>query len=417
MKKYFIKLTALAVTLFCVACASTDDTEKQFPLPNILESPATKTKISTSQEWTNIARPEILEFFQKTVYGEIPPRPQKLEFKLFESSDNALEGKAIRRQYKVISTDVNGSFEFNVLVYLPKNAKGKVPVFVCPNFWGTYSITDEKAIPLRKYRGYSKTKVKESDRGCRPERIPVRDIIERGYAVATFCYCDIYLDRAKADTSADSIYKIFSKDLNLQKLAIPAWAWGNWRTIDLLETIPEIDKYKIAQVGHSRLAKTAVFTSAFDERIALTCVNGGGCKRLCFLPNLRFPFWFSKNLRQYVENEQTGIPFEELKKLCAGKPPLPVEQYSLIACIAPRALYLSTANGDLTAPPYIHFATVKGIKPVYKLFGAKDFPPDKMEESAKPYFGNIAYHCKVGKHSITREDWKNFMDYAKKIGF
>lgn len=417
MKKNIIKSIALATALFCGACASTDDSDKQFPLPDILVSPITKTKITTAQDWNNIARPEILEFFQKNVYGKMVPRPQKLEFKLFEESDNALDGTAIRKQYKVVSTDVNGSHSFNVLVYIPKNAKGKVPAFVCPNFWGTYSITDDKAVPLREFKGKSKTKVKESDRGCRPERIPVRDIIARGFAIATFCYCDVYHDGIKNDGAKKSIYKIFADDANWEKLAIPAWAWGNMRTIDILETLPEIDKRKICLAGHSRLAKTAVYTSAFDQRISLACINGGGCKRLCFLPNLRFPYWFSKNLRTYVENEQTGIPFEELKKLCAGKPALPVEQYALIACIAPRALYLSTADGDLTAPPYIHFGAVKGVEPVYKLFGAKDFPPMSMESSPTAYFGDIAYHCKKGVHSITKEDWKNFMDYAQKLGF
>ena len=417
MKKNLTKFIALTTALLCGACASTSDTEKQFPLPNILVSPITKTKITTAQEWNNIARPEILDFFQKNVYGEMPPIPKDLKFELFESSDNALDGTAIRKQYKVVSSDVNGTHSFNVLVYIPKNAKGKVPAFVCPNFWGTYSITDDKAIPLRELKGYTNQKVKESDRGCRPERIPVRDIIARGFAIATFCYCDVYLDGRKKYTADTSIYKIFEKDANAERLAIPAWAWGNMRVIDILETLPEIDKRKICLAGHSRLAKTAVYTSAFDQRISLACINGGGCKRLCFLPNLRFPYWFSKNLRTYVENEQTGIPFEELKKLCAGKPPLPVEQYALIACIAPRALYLSTADGDLTAPPYIHFGAVKGVEPVYKLFGAKDFPPMSMESSPTAYFGDIAYHCKKGVHSITKEDWKNFLDYAQKLGF
>ena len=417
MKKNIAKYLSLATALLCGACASTNDTEELFPLPNILKSPITQTEVKTAQDWNNIARPEILEFFQKNVYGEMLPRPKDLKFELFESSDNALEGTAIRKQYKVVSTDVNGSHSFNVLVYIPKNAKGKVPAFVCPNFWGTYSITDDKAIPLRKYKGYTKTKVKESDRGCRPERIPVRDIIARGFAIATFCYCDVYLDMAKTSTASTSIYKIFPDSISQEKLAIPAWAWGNMRVIDILETLPEIDNRKICLAGHSRLAKTAVYTAAYDERISLACINGGGCKRLCFLPNLRFPFWFSKNLKQYVENYETGIPFEELKKLCAGKKPLPVEQYALIACIAPRSLYLATSDNDKTAAPYIHFPAIKGVEPVYKLFGAKDFPPAEMETSPTPYFGDIAYHCKKGVHSITKEDWKNFLDYAQKLGF
>ena len=84
MKKNLTKFIALTTALFCGACASTSDTEKQFPLPNILVSPITKTKITTAQEWNNIARPEILDFFQKNVYGEMPPIPKDLKFELFE---------------------------------------------------------------------------------------------------------------------------------------------------------------------------------------------------------------------------------------------------------------------------------------------------------------------------------------------
>ena len=115
MKKNLAKYICLATALFCGACASTNDTEELFPLPNILKSPITQTEVKTAQDWNNIARPEILEFFQKNVYGEMLPRPKDLKFELFESSDNALEGTAIRKQYKVVSTDVNGSHSFNVL--------------------------------------------------------------------------------------------------------------------------------------------------------------------------------------------------------------------------------------------------------------------------------------------------------------
>ncbi len=386
---------------------------------DILNSPTFQIKIATAQDWENIARPQILNFFQEEVYGKIPPRPQNLEFELVESSTNALDGIAERRQYKIISTDKNGSHSFVVLLYLPKTSNGdKSPAFVCSNFWGNYSISDETQVFLPKYKiqGNRLIKVKESDRGCRPERIPVRDIITRGYAIATFCYCDLYPDFRKRDTSEESIYKIFDESARDQKLAIPAWAWGYIRARDLLESLPEIDQTRVSIVGHSRLAKTSIYAAAHDKRFNLLCANGGGAKSLRLLPNLRFDFWFSQKLKKYVENEFTGGSLKEVEERAKSKPIPPFDQYSLIACVAPRAVYLPTSEGDIYASPETNFKAVKAIEPVFALYGAKDFVPQNKILSPTPHFGDIAYHCKKGAHSITREDWKNFLDYADKLG-
>jgi len=417
MKRKIFEIFAAGLAAFAPLSAPAQGADDAFPLPDILTTPISKTKISTAQDWKNIARPEILQFFAENVYGKIPPRPQSIKFELVESSDDALDGLAKRRQYKVASVDAHGSHEFIVLLYLPKSAAGKVPAFVCPNFWGNYSISDEpQVIMARRYIKSARMRIiTDADRGCRPERIPVRDIVSRGYAIATFCYCDVYPDYVSRDGALDSVFSIFPD--GGEKLAIAAWAWGDIRTRDLLETLPEIDQRRVALAGHSRLAKTAVYAAANDERFALACINNGGGKRLCYLPNLRFKYWFSQKLRKYVENEATGVSVAELRKLCAGKPPLPVEQYALIACIAPRALYLGASDGDLTAPPEVHFPAVKSVETVYRLFGAKSFPPEGMMFSPKPFHGDTAYHCKKGPHSITREDWKNYMDYADKLGW
>ena len=79
MKKNLIKYITLATALFCGACASVDDTEKHFPLPDILVTPTTKTKITTAQDWNNIARPEILDFFKKKCIWRNATNPKEFE--------------------------------------------------------------------------------------------------------------------------------------------------------------------------------------------------------------------------------------------------------------------------------------------------------------------------------------------------
>ena len=64
--------------------------------PDVLRMPD-GTRIASAKEWSSKARPQILDFFEKNVYGEIPPRPAKLEFVLAEKGDDALGGLAKRR--------------------------------------------------------------------------------------------------------------------------------------------------------------------------------------------------------------------------------------------------------------------------------------------------------------------------------
>ena len=72
------------------------------------------------------------------MYGAMPPRPASLEFELLESSDDALGGKALRRQIKITVADAKGEKSFIMLLYLPKSP-APAPVFVGLNFMGNHA--------------------------------------------------------------------------------------------------------------------------------------------------------------------------------------------------------------------------------------------------------------------------------------
>ncbi|MBQ6533931.1 MAG: hypothetical protein IJI37_02070 [Opitutales bacterium] len=377
---------------------------------------AVRAKIETAAQWSNVGRRKVLDFFDAQVYGKIPPRPKSLKFELLESSDDALGGAALRRQYKIISADAKGSHEFVVLVYIPKNAGGKVPAFVCPNFWGNYSISDEKQVIIpRPFRisGVKRVPVSDADRGCRPERIPVRDIVSRGFAIATFCYCDVYPDYCSKDGSPDSIYRIFDFASASDKgAAFAAWAWGDIRVMDLLERIPEIDARHVAVAGHSRLGKTALVAGAHDTRFAYVISNNSGCmgaalskrsygENIDSMVNANFPFWFVPEFKKYAGNERA----------------LPFDQHHFLAAVAPRMLYCASSSEDFWADPEGELLGLIGACPAFALFGAKNFPTLDALELEKPFHGDVAYHIKKAKHSMTPYDWKNYMDYAEKRGW
>ena len=354
------------------------------------------------------------------MYGAMPPRPASLEFELLESSDDALGGLALRRQYAVKSADKGGKHSFGVLLYIPKGAKGPVPAIVCPNFCGNHTVTAEKEIIMptcwMRNSNYPNLKITdhkahESQRGGASARWPVEEIVKRGFAVACWYYCEVYPDREKEDGREGSIYEIFGADSGFSDgPATVAWAWGNSRVFDLLESLPEIDAEKIGVTGHSRLGRTSILTAAYDKRFALVLANnpghmGAALSRRRFGESVKhittlFPFWFSKNLNKYRDNE--------------GE--LPIDQHHMLACVAPRALYVARASKDFWADPKGELTGLAEASKIYRLYGARKLPTLDNLAIEKPFIGdNVGYHLRDGAHNMTRYDWQQYLNFAEKV--
>ncbi len=163
------------------------------------------TKVTTPELWRQKRRPEILELFRTHMYGRAPiGKPSEMTFEVFDLDRNALDGKATRKQVRILFTGKPDGPSMDLLIYLPNDVKRPVPVFLLLNFFGNHAIHPDPAIRIKPvwFKGEQVTPPEES-RG-RDRSVPVEKIIARGYGVATAYYGDIAPDFPEVSSTAFS---------------------------------------------------------------------------------------------------------------------------------------------------------------------------------------------------------------------
>jgi len=109
-----------------------------------------------------------------------------------------------------------------------------------------------------------------------------------------------------------------------------------------------------------------------------------------------FPHWFCPAFSKYSGNEQE----------------LPFDQHELLALIAPRRLYVASAEEDRWADPRGEFLAAQATSPVYALYGLKGIEGTAMPTVHQPIQNQVAYHIRAGKHDVTAYDWHRYMDFC-----
>ena len=333
------------------------------------------SRVTSVRQWEQKRRQELLEMLTTQMYGRVPDDASKpLTSRVETIEKKVLGGKAIRKVVSLFLGEGPDAPVVSLQLYLPRRAKGAVPVILGLSFVRNEAIAEAKEWQLSK-------------------------ILDSGFGLATFYYQDITPDKPNTTLAyQEGIIPYYYREGQAAPApdlwgSVAAWAWAASKALDYLQTDPDVDGQRITVMGHSRLGKAALWAGAVDERFAAVIAAQSGCcgaalSRRCFgetveSVNTILPYWFCGNYKQYSGREQE----------------MPFDQHEVIAMIAPRPVYISSAADDLWSDPKGEQLGADGAKPVYALYGKE---------------AHMAYHTRKGPHAILPYDWEQFMKFMKK---
>src|SRR3984893_10013061 len=336
--------------------AANYDESKANPYPNLPDPLVLKNgrKVTTAVTWWNQRRPEIVEDFDREIYGRLPKDTPKVRWEVTKTAAETngdvpvitkqLVGHVDNSSYPQITVDIQ------VTLTTPANAKGPVPVIMEFGFTGM--------------RG--------------PARPPApgptwqQQVLAKGWGYAVLSPTSIQADNGQG--LQQGIIGLVNKR-QPRKLAdwgaLRAWAWGASRVLDYFETDKSVDAKRVGIEGHSRYGKATGVAMAYYPRFAIAFVSSsgeGGVKLHRrnwgeLVENVAAPneyHWMAGNFLKYAG----PLTWNDM----------PVDSHELIALCAPRPVFVSAGatNGDGWGDARGMFLAAAGAGSVYRLLGKKD---------------------------------------------
>jgi len=414
----------LLLTVLACSCARA---EVEFPpLPDPLRFQDGR-RVTTAEEWRS-RRAEILELFQREMYGRMPPKPAAMVTELLDERETCSTFAVRRRLRMWFRADKTGPF-VDWTVLRPKNARKSCPPIVFLNSIGDFQLLPDEDLTaadgfVTEYAPSSESRAKvpqgKGQRGiwCNPNNRyhwPVGAILAHGFAVVTACYYDIAPDPSEKDRRATEwrkrCFELWPETEGRpdDTRALMAWAWGLCRGLDLAEKEPGIDASRAVVTGCSRLGKAALLAGAFDERFKVVVPNQTGKGGAPLTRHVRgetiereassFPHWFAPPYLAYAGRDRE----------------LPYDQHLLLSCVAPRALLIEGFD-QTWFDTESEFMALKAASPVWKFLGAQGLPevgwPDDFETSAVGR--QVGYVRRNGPHGLWAYDWMWLMGFASR---
>lgn len=364
--------------------------------------------VATAQLWWDVRRPEIIEDFDREVYGRVPQNVPKVTWQVTSETEEKygdvavvtkkLVGHVDNSQYPLIDVGID------LTLTTPANATGPVPVVL------------EFGFNFRPGAGRSGRTGRNRPGGDGPTW--QQQVVDKGWGFAKIVPASIQADNGQGLTRG--IIGLTNKG-QPRKVddwgALRAWAWGASRALDYFETDERVDAKQVVIEGLSRYGKAALVAMAYDPRFAIGFIgsSGEGGAKL-----------HRRNFGELVENlagsgEYHWMAGNFLKyggPLNAGD--LPVDAHELIALCAPRPVFISygASSGQGTEGQWVDqrgsFMAAVAAGPVYKLLGKKDLGTDEFPPVETAIAdGELAFRQHSGGHT-TGPNWPTFLSWASR---
>jgi hypothetical protein len=394
------------------ANAANYDEAKANPYPKLPDPLMTKDgkKVTSAEMWVKQRRPEIVEDFDREVYGRVPRDTPNVKWEVTSTKEDKvgdvpvvtkkLVGHVDNSSYTPITVDIQ------LTLTTPANARGPVPVmmefgfsFGGGGFGGSFG----------------------GGAGPGPGSWQ-RQVLDKGWGYAILSPNSIQADTG-GRVGPNSAYQGLTTGIiglcnkgQPRKAddwgALRAWAWGSSRALDYFETDKAVDARQVGIEGLSRYGKAAIVTMAYDERFAIGFIgsSGEGGAKL-----------HRRNWGELVENVASSGEYHWMAGnfLRYAGPlkwdDLPVDAHELVALCAPRPVFISCGafkveGGWVDAKGMFQAGAAAG--PVYELLGKKGLGTTEMPDQEKGLTdGEVAFRQHAGGHT-TGPNWPTFLQFA-----
>ena len=389
--------------------AANYDESKANPYPHLPDPLVLKNgkKVKTAKMWWKKRRPEIVEDFDREIYGRVPRNPPTVNWETTSTTkemDNDipvitknLVGHVDDSSYPLISVNIQ------LTLTTPANAVGPVPVIM------EFGLSPEFMAAMRKRFSAAQLATLA---GSGPSW--QQQVLAKGWGYAVYIPTSVQADNGAGLTEGIIGLVNQGQPRRLDDWgALSAWAWGASRVLDYFQTDKSVDAGQVGVEGHSRYGKAALVAMAYDPRFAVAYISSsgeGGAK-----------LW-RRNFGEQVGNvAATGEYHWMAGNFLKYAGPLdvndlPVDSHELIALCAPRPVFISggAVQGDGWLDAKGMFLAAVGAGPVYRLLGKKDLGTTQFPPILTPLIGgDIAFRQHGGGHTPA-PNWPTFLEFASR---
>ena len=386
--------------------AANYDESKANPYPTLPEALTLKNgqKVKTATDWWHKRRPEIVEDFDREIYGRMPKNTPSVKWEVlsildtmngdFPVTTKRLVGHVDNSSYPDVKVDIS------LTLTTPAKAEKGVPIMMEFGFVFPAWMRPPPPPPADP---------------SKPKDVPwQQQLLAKGWGYAVLIPTSIQADNGAGLT--EGIIGLMNKGQRRKADdwgSLRAWAWGASRALDYFETDKAVDAKRVGIEGHSRYGKATLVTMAYDDRFAIAYVSSsgeGGAKL------------HRRNAGEIVENVASSGEYHWMAgnfiKYAADPTTwndLPVDSHELIALCAPRPVFIGCGEkGDGWVDAKGMFLAAAASSEVYELLGKKGLGTNEYPKVETTLIdGDISFRQHTGGHTPA-PNWATFIAFANR---